>query len=158
MLLWKSHTLSVVLCFNRDAGHNSALFALSNTLSQEQSYGNYPEYVPVHHEWTCGLITCWKILISVTRNIDLFQAWSLAKVDKAVILSQSRERLSSTGNYLWKRDGKSQPRRWQQLGTGWSLLPLWWWELCLCFGWDKDRSAERRGTSQTTLVLVAFSW
>lgn len=36
--------------FNRVLGSNSAMFALSNTLFQEQSYGNYQEYVTAHHE------------------------------------------------------------------------------------------------------------
>lgn len=70
-LLWKSPALSVVLCFNRDLGRNRAVFALSNAFFQEQSYGNCRECVPAHQEWTWGLISWWKILISLKRNIDL---------------------------------------------------------------------------------------
>lgn len=36
--------------FNRVLGPNSAMFAVSNTLFQEQLYGNYQVYITAHYE------------------------------------------------------------------------------------------------------------
>lgn len=96
-----------MLCFNRDLGRNHAVFALSNTLFQEQSYDNCRERVPAHQEQTWDLISWWKILVSVKRNTDLSVACIFfLRLNKAVFCLKAEGVHQALGTARENRMGK----------------------------------------------------